>query len=77
MSIATLKLVSTKEAATLVGLSPYFLYRNSKVFPGAYRAGKAIRWDVAQLKSWMANQATKQSNEENDGPNSGLKEGGK
>ncbi len=77
MSIATLKLVSTKEAANLVGLSPYFLYRNSKVFPGAYRAGKAIRWDVAQLKSWMASQAAQKSNEENYGPNSGLKEGGK
>ena len=71
------QLVRTKAAARALGLSPFFLYRNSKVFPGAHRAGKALRWDVAQLKSWMANQATKQSNEENDGPNSGLKEGGK
>jgi len=62
-SIATLKLVSTKEAATLVGLSPYFLYRNSKVFPGAHRAGKALRWDVAQLKTWMASQAVMPSRE--------------
>ena len=65
MSIATLKLVSTKEAATLVGLSPYFLYRNSKVFPGAYRAGKALRWDVGQLKAWMANQASQNPHQEN------------
>ncbi len=71
------KLVRTKEAAIALGLSPFFLYRNSSVFPGAHRAGKALRWDVAQLKGWMANQAAQKSNEENYPPNSGLKEGGK
>jgi len=58
------QLVTTKEAAMALGLSQFFLYRNSSVFPGAYRAGKAIRWDVAQLKAWMASQASRQHNDE-------------
>jgi len=67
MTASTIQLVDTKEAAKQLGLSPFFLYRNSKVFPGAHRAGKALRWDVAQLKEWMAGQASQNPHQENHG----------
>ena len=45
------------EAAAAVGLSKWFLYRQSKSNPAARRLGGAIRWDVEVLKALMAEQA--------------------
>lgn len=50
-------LQSTEAAAKAVGLSKWFLYRNWPSIPAAYRAGKALRWDVEALKAWMKEQA--------------------
>ncbi|MDR4495057.1 MAG: hypothetical protein R3B74_11660 [Nitrospirales bacterium] len=50
-------LESTEVAAKAVGLSKWFLYRNWPNIPAAYRAGKALRWDVEALKTWMREQA--------------------
>ncbi len=52
-------MVKTNEAARAVGLSPYFLYRHADKIPAAYRAGRALRWDVEELRSWMRTQAEK------------------
>ena len=51
-------LESTQRAAEAVGLSPWYLYRNADKIPAAYRAGRALRWDVAALKDWMSTEAT-------------------
>lgn len=51
------QLQSTEAAAKAVGLSKWFLYRNWPNIPAAYRAGKALRWDVEELKEWMRKQA--------------------
>lgn len=48
---------TTKQAAVAVGLSTFFLYRKAKVIPAARRCGRALRWDVEALKTWMAEQA--------------------
>lgn len=50
-------LESTEVAAKAVGLSKWYLYRNWPSIPAAYRAGKALRWDVEALKTWMKAQA--------------------
>lgn len=50
-------LVRTADAAHAVGLSPSFLFKNSSRLPGVYRAGRSLRWDVCELKRWMADQA--------------------
>jgi len=50
-------LITTIEAAKLAGLSPWFLYRNSRSIPACYRAGRALRWDIQELKEWMRRQA--------------------
>lgn len=50
-------LVDTHEAARVCGLSPSFLYRSWKGNPAARRAGRALRWDVNELKEWMREQA--------------------
>ncbi|MGD9851730.1 MAG: hypothetical protein AB7T38_10710 [Nitrospirales bacterium] len=50
-------LESTEVAAKAVGLSKWYLYRNWPSIPAAYRAGKALRWDVEALKAWMKTQA--------------------
>ena len=49
---------TTQEAAEAVGLSKFFLYRQSKSNPAARRLGGALRWDVEVLKALMAEQAT-------------------
>jgi len=48
---------TTEEAAAAVGLSKFFLYRQSKSNPAARRLGSALRWDVEVLKNLMAEQA--------------------
>jgi len=53
-------LVKTPIAARMVGLSPSWLFRNAPRLPGAHRAGRALRWDVKELKRWMAEQATQE-----------------
>lgn len=50
-------LVDTKTAAAAVGLSYSHLYRNAHWIPAAYRAGRAVRWDLNELKCWMREQA--------------------
>lgn len=50
-------LVSTRLAATAVGLHPAFLYRRVHQIPAVYRAGRVLRWDVKALKEWMRDQA--------------------
>jgi len=54
-------MVKTREAAQAVGLSQFFLYRNANHIPAAYRAGRALRWDVSELKEWMRQQALEQA----------------
>lgn len=54
-------MVKTREAAKAVGLSPYFLYRQARGNPAAYRAGRALRWDLEALKAWMRQQAVQQA----------------
>ena len=50
-------LKNTEAAAKEVGLSKWYLYRNWPNIPAAYRAGKALRWDIEALKEWMRQQA--------------------
>ena len=50
-------LEKTRVAAKEVGLTPWYLYKNSEKLPGAYRAGKALRWDINELKAWMRKKA--------------------
>ncbi|HEV8328442.1 MAG TPA: hypothetical protein VGQ08_13255 [Nitrospiraceae bacterium] len=50
-------LVKTPIAAQAVGLSASYLFRNAKRIPASRRAGKALRWDVSELRDWMAAQA--------------------
>ena len=44
----------TDEAARAVGLSRNFLYRHARHIPASRRAGKALRWDLIELRNWMA-----------------------
>ena len=44
-----------------VGLSSFYLYRNAQKLPGAYRAGRALRWDLEELRAWMRDQTTQSS----------------
>jgi predicted DNA-binding transcriptional regulator AlpA len=53
--------VTTASAAKLVGLSRSFLFRNACRIPAARRAGRALRWDVEELRHWMAEQAREPS----------------
>ncbi len=55
-------LVKTREAAQAVGLSRFFLYRHSSEISACYRGGKALRWDVQELRLWMRREAQKPSN---------------
>ena len=48
---------TTQEAADAVGVSKWFLYRQAKGNPAARRLGKALRWDMEVLKTFMAEQA--------------------
>jgi hypothetical protein len=47
----------TSAAAAEVNLSPSFLHKNWQAIPAARRAGRALRWDMDELKQWMAQQA--------------------
>lgn len=47
----------TVDAAAEVHMSPSFLYKNWHCIPAARRAGRALRWDMDELKRWMASQA--------------------
>lgn len=46
-------LVSTRAAAWAIGVNPLFLYRNAHALSGVYRAGRALRWDVEELRAGM------------------------
>jgi len=50
-------LVNTEKAARLCGISASYLYHNWKGNPAAFRAGRALRWDVDALRQWMREQA--------------------
>jgi len=51
-------LVKATEAARSTGLSKYFLYRlAAKGKIPFYRAGKALRFSVRELREWMKAQA--------------------
>lgn len=54
-------LEKTRPAAKSVGLSPWYLYRNADKIPAAHRAGRALRWDVDELRAWMREQAKGQN----------------
>lgn len=51
-------LETTSAAATATALSKWYLYRNAHKIPAARRAGRAVRWDVGELKEWMRREAT-------------------
>ncbi len=40
------------DAASLLGVSKMFLYRLPKEVPGVYRFGRAVRYDVEELRAW-------------------------
>ena len=56
-------LVIAEEAAKAIGLNKYFVYRlaGSGQIP-CYRAGRAIRFSIAELRDWMRGQATVKAN---------------
>lgn len=64
----------TNVAALEVGLSASYLYRNWRRIPAARRAGRALRWDMDELRKWMATGArrleTEQSRAEDQLPGS-------
>jgi predicted DNA-binding transcriptional regulator AlpA len=45
-------LVDIERAAKMTGLSKFYLYRLPKDVPGRYRFGKAIRFDIDELRAW-------------------------
>jgi len=51
------KLEKTEVAAYAVDMSKWYLYRNWRHIPAAHCAGRALRWDVEALKTWMREQA--------------------
>jgi excisionase family DNA binding protein len=57
-------LVKAEIAAQAMGLSKYFLYRlAAKGEIPSYRAGKAIRFDIDELRAWMRTQQSDDGNE--------------
>lgn len=51
-------LVDADEAAEAVGLSKFSLYRLAQTGRCPfYRSGRAIRFDVSELRAWMRGQA--------------------
>lgn len=53
------QLVEAKEAARATGLNLYTIYKMaSKGFMPVYRAGRALRFDVDEVRAWMKQQAT-------------------
>jgi len=52
----------TRPAARAVGVSESFLHHNWKRIPAARKAGRCLRWDVGELKSWMKQQAILEAN---------------
>ena len=56
-------LETTAAAAKAVKLSVWWLYRNQDQIPAVRKAGRAIRWDVDELKEWMKEQADKTKEE--------------
>ena len=54
------QLVEAKEAARATGLNLYTFYiMASKGVMPVYRAGRALRFDVDELRAWMKQQATR------------------
>jgi excisionase family DNA binding protein len=52
------ELVKAGEAARAVGLSLHYLYRLARAGVAPYyRAGRSMRFDVAELREWMRHQA--------------------
>jgi hypothetical protein len=47
----------TRSASKAVGLSASWLFRNWQNIPAARKAGRALRWDLDELKDWMRSQA--------------------
>ncbi len=56
------ELQKTKETARATKLSTSFLHHHWKEIDGAYRAGRALRWDVDQVRAWMRRQAEVHAN---------------
>ena len=53
-------LVKINEAAKAINVNKYFLYKavaSGKLFP--YRAGRALRFDIEELRQWMKEQEKK------------------
>jgi excisionase family DNA binding protein len=51
-------LVSIDEAASAIGLSKSKLYKSAKAGKAPhYRCGRAVRFDVEELRQWMRQQA--------------------
>ena len=57
-------LVGTRTAALAVGVNPLFLYRNAHELSGVYRAGRALRWDIEELRAGM--RVSKRASEKSD-----------
>lgn len=51
------QLATVSEAVRVLGLSREFIYRLPPGTPGILRFGRAVRIDIAALKSWASSQA--------------------
>lgn len=60
--MASTELVSADEAAKATGLSKYFIYRLAAAGKvPAYKAGRAVRFDILELRAWMREQARQEA----------------
>ena len=54
-------LVDARQAAKALGVSPFTLYRYAKQHRlPAYRCGKALRFDVDEVRDWMRQKAAQE-----------------
>jgi excisionase family DNA binding protein len=63
---ATKGLEKVEIAAQAMGVSKFFLYRlAAQGQVPCYRAGKALRFDIVELRAWMKEQGEKRARNEN------------
>ena len=51
------QLITIREAARALNVSPTFLYANIKTLPHFRMSARAIRFDLTELRDWFRRQA--------------------
>lgn len=57
------QLVTIREAARVLNVSPTFLYANIKALPHFRLSARAVRFDLQELRDWFRARATERRRE--------------